>query len=216
MDEDRGGREDERVERARARSGASVARVSPLLPSLPRTCVLLMRLLGRYWACTQAPDGSHTSSSHTFLPRSSRTGRDEKSSCHSADVGGVEGGTDAMSKAGGAAEEPSPTTAVAPPSGVAAGREGRWSGRPAGAAGAGGGRAASRQNAPAGRGAPPCRRAGARMVRDTVYRIRICAHAERGCDCLRVCACVGRAGESKGNASLRHRSRHSRNRRGDR
>ena len=52
-----------------------------------RTCVLLILLLGKYREYCHDPSLEHISNSHLFLPLSSRTGREEKSSSHSREVG---------------------------------------------------------------------------------------------------------------------------------
>ncbi len=51
------------------------------------TSALLILLLGKYWENWNVRPASVISSSHTFLPRSSNKGREQKSSSHSSTVG---------------------------------------------------------------------------------------------------------------------------------
>lgn len=46
------------------------------------TCVLLIWLLEKNRENSNCRSSSHMSNSHFFLPRSSSTGREEKSNCH--------------------------------------------------------------------------------------------------------------------------------------
>ncbi len=53
------------------------------------TCVLLILLLGKYRENSKLRVSSQMSSSQTFLPRSSKMGREQKSSCHVLAVGAL-------------------------------------------------------------------------------------------------------------------------------
>lgn len=60
-------------------------------PSHLNTCVLFILLLGKYCVYSKVRSGSQMMSSQSFLPRSSRMGREQKSNSHTSALGTVDG-----------------------------------------------------------------------------------------------------------------------------
>lgn len=72
-----------------------------MAPAYVLTSALLILLLGKYWEYSKDRSGLHINSSQTFLPRSSSSGLEQKSSSMISELGTAEEGW--LTAAGGAA-----------------------------------------------------------------------------------------------------------------